>query len=322
VGKIARERSTVLVSRSGLWLIGGTLLLSAAVLAWAFQSDAPAGHVREAGRRQGIPKRAPTRGAPTGFAAPAARRGESLRLATIGSSRRSEAVFRPRTVGAPLAGARSGIQEPASVAGYTALLQGDAFRPRVVPRRRAGSGSPSRPPAGGRPAQRPAPEGSAAAALDPDGAWRGWKFNGVAQLDQQTYALMDQPNQKQSRFVREGDRLENATIARVTEGAVILRQADGTVVRVPRVDAMADLLRPARTVTGSGPSSTPQGTMPAPATSSPGQGPVTILPSGQAIPPGSTAAADAAEGAPPAGSFGRRGRRFRQQDDAGDTGFQ
>src|SRR5262249_37748196 len=113
------------------------------------------------------------------------------------------------------------------------------------------------------------------AAPDADGSWHGWKYNGIAQLDEQTYALMDQPNQKRSRFVKEGDRLEDATIVRVAENEVELRQADGSVVRVPRVDAMAELLRPVRRRTPPpGPGAAPTGpTLTAP---TPGQGPVTI----------------------------------------------
>jgi hypothetical protein len=75
-------------------------------------------------------------------------------------------------------------------------------------------------------------------------AWRGWQFGGIAQLGPQTYALMDQPGKKRSRFVRPGDRLEDATVARVGADEVTLREAGGgRLVRVRRFDVMAQLLR-------------------------------------------------------------------------------
>jgi hypothetical protein len=348
VGKIARERSTALVSRSGLWLIGSTLLLSAAVLAWAFQSDTPARPARNAGLRPGLAARG-SRLAAEEDSSRLAARGSRLQVSLAGQARGPAPTRRsdPASEAMPSSNRepRAASPEPRPKgADYTALLQGHAFLPRVVPRRGAGSGHPSEPPAERRPARRPEPAGNAAP--DSDGAWRGWKFDGVAQLDQQTYALMDQPNQKRSRFVREGDRLEDATIARVAENAVMLREADGTIVRVQRVDAMAELLRPARTTTP------PQGSVPAPAGPTPvapalgqGQAPITSAPTGQADSPGlaggggALSAAErpatgagprgrpsdataAVEGASPAGSFGRRGRRFRQQNGAGDSGEQ
>jgi hypothetical protein len=65
-------------------------------------------------------------------------------------------------------------------------------------------------------------------------------------MDEKTYALMDQPGKKQSRFVQPGDKLEDATVARVAADQVTLREAGGEIVRVQRVDVMAELLRPGR----------------------------------------------------------------------------
>jgi hypothetical protein len=340
VGKLARKRPTALASRSGLWLIGGALLFSAAVLAWAFQSDAPARPVHKprpqlaARDSGGFRDHGDASGALPGRSAP---KGQG-RFAVI-----------PETPG--LGSTLGGSAEPRapSASEYARLLEGNAFRPRIVPRRAGGSGASAHP-AARKPAPRPVSDGNGSSGGPDAGGWHGWKFDGIAQLDQQTYALMDQPNQKQSRFVKEGDRLEDATIAQVSENQVVLRQADGSVVRVPRVDAMAELLRPGRTATPLPQGAVPALTGPAAGSPIPGQGPVTTplgawpptpgvappatlpapfqgatAPEGQrrlaggATPGGRGAAV---EGVSPTGSGGRRGRRFRLQDGAGDTGGQ
>lgn len=289
MGKSARERPTALVSRSGAWLIGGALLLSLAVLAWALQSDTP---VR--------PTRALRRSAPAERAAPRTRPARAEPAAEELAAR------------------------PPSVADYGPLLQGNAFQPRVVPRREMKHGSPAGHPAsaaGGA-------NGSKAARHHGSGGegghetvdeWHGWKYNGVAQLDQQTYALMDQPNQKQSRFVKTGDHLEGATVARVAENEVRLRESDGSLVRVRRVDAMAELLRSVRPAAPP-PGAAPAQTGPLPATPPPSPGPVTAFPPGSATPQGPSAATAGMNDGAPGASFSRRGRQFQPRDVDDDTG--
>jgi hypothetical protein len=137
------------------------------------------------------------------------------------------------------------IARAPSLDGYGPLLQRNVFRPLVVPE------SARRPAAGAKPASAgifgSATGGSlAGGASGPTDTWRGWKFNGVAQLDRKTYALMDQTGKRQSRFVKPGDKLEDATVARVEQDEVTLREAAGGIIRVQRVDAMAELLRPTR----------------------------------------------------------------------------
>jgi hypothetical protein len=148
--------------------------------------------------------------------------------------------------------------------------------------------------------------------------WHDWKYNGIAQLDQQTYALMDQPDKKQSQFVKVGDHLEDATIVAVAENEVTLREAGGSVVRVKQVDTVAEQLRSARTATTTTP---PAGAAPAAAGSVPalvpGQGPVTTFPPTPGITPGPSAAPTSGDG-----SLGRRGRRSQQLDGAGSAGGQ
>jgi hypothetical protein len=314
VGKIARKPPTALVSRSGLWLIGGALLFCAAVLGWAFQGDAPARPVHKS--RSQFAARA--KGGVTPVGEIVANDGGPWDHGDASGALpgRSAPEGQRRLAGGHTPGLGAVPRSP-SASDYALLLEGNAFRPRIVPRR--GGSSASAHPAAPKLARRPGSDGNRASGGPDAGGWHGWKFDGVAQLDEQTYALMDQPNQKQSRFVKEGDRLEDATIAQVSESQVVLREAGGGVVRVPRVDAMAELLRSGRTTPP-----LPQGAMPmltGPTTGAPipGQRPVTTLPSGQVIPQGPSAAAAAVEDA---SAGGRRGRRFRQQDGAGDIGGQ
>jgi hypothetical protein len=244
------------VSRSGLWLIGGTLLLSVVVLAWAFQ-DEPAGSSTSGTRR----------------------------VATVRpSSTRPAAVRIEPSASDPLAGAPS-------VAEYGPLLQRNVFRPLVTPkasgpgrittaRRRGSSDERS-----GSRRVADASSGEASAPGTPD-AWRGWQFNGVAHLDQKTYALMDQPNRKQSRFVKPGDKLEDAIVARVADDEVTLREAGGEIVRVQRVDAMAALLRPSRSGTRSPRNPAAPSAAPAPAIPCARSGPVVTTPQNLETPRG------------------------------------
>jgi hypothetical protein len=74
-------------------------------------------------------------------------------------------------------------------------------------------------------------------------SWRGWQFGGIAQLGEKVYALMDQPGKKRSRFVGPGERLEDATVTQVAANEVALREPAGRVVRIRRLDVMAELLR-------------------------------------------------------------------------------
>ena len=294
MGKIALRRPAVRLSRSGLWLIGGALLLSVAVLAWALQGDGGTGRRGDGARGRRGDRQGRTLISPAG---PSPRRP----LAVPASRSRTA---RAQTTVEELA------ERPPSVEDYGALLHGNVFQPRVVPIRDRGarSGSPSGPAASASRRQ------GAAAGPQVTDAWNDWKYTGIAELDQQTYALMDQPDKKQSRFVKVGDHLEDATVTQVAENEVTLREAAGSVVRMKRVDPAADLLRLARPATAP-----PQGAAPVSAGSAPfaGPGPAANFPSSQGVLPGPSAA--------PAGgdaSFGRRGRRSQQRDGAGDTGVQ
>jgi hypothetical protein len=198
------------ISRSGLWLIGGTLVLAIGVLAWAFQEE-PAG------------------------------KSTVTRPRSVSAGRASGSSTAVRVRSQP-AGVR--IARAPSLAGYGPLLQRNVFRPLVVPesakrpaaRRSASTGMFGTATGGG----------LAGGTSGPTDTWRGWKFNGVAHLDRKTYALMDQTGKRQSRFVQPGDKLEDAVVARVEQDEVTLREAAGSIIRVQRVDAMAELLRPTR----------------------------------------------------------------------------
>jgi hypothetical protein len=248
VGKPARSiPSTGPVSRSGLWLIGGALLLSVVVLAWAFQEE-PAG----GGRKVAAPRSTSPRGM-------------SVRI-------------EPQPESDPLARAPS-------VADYAPLLQRNVFRPLVVPKGSgagrasiARGGTPTGRSGGARVAK--ATQGGEASAPGTPDAWRGWQFSGVAQMDDKTYALMDQPGKKQSRFVQPGDKLEDATVARVAADEVTLREAGGEIVRVQRVDVMAELLRPGRSGSRSprGPAAPANPAAPVPAVPGTRSGPVVTTP--------------------------------------------
>ncbi|MFL6110862.1 MAG: hypothetical protein ACJ786_05870, partial [Catenulispora sp.] len=141
---------------------------------------------------------------------------------------------------------------------------------------------------------------------------------GIAELDQQTYALMDQPSKKESRFVKVGDHLEDAIVESVSENQVTLHEAGGNIVRVQRVDAMAELMRsvhtPAPAVRLAPPTA---GTTQVPG--APGSAPVIINPSAQGLPQAAPSAPDATAN----GFQGRRrGRQSQQSDGAGGFGDQ
>src|SRR5207248_2802229 len=61
-----------------------------------------------------------------------------------------------------------------------------------------------------------------------------------------TYALIEQADKASSRFVKAGDRVEDAQVVEVTPQQLVLAEAGHGTVRVPRVDAMAELLRASR----------------------------------------------------------------------------
>jgi hypothetical protein len=286
------------ISRAGLWLIGGTLALSLAVFAWAFQEPVP-----EQG--SALAERASSSGGRSADEAP------GLADSADGGSRR-----------APEAGRRASSAEresamalrPPDAARYEPLLGRDLFRPLVTPERRTVARAPRPAPPSLPSAQLPAPSAEKVAT----DAWRGWRFNGVAQLDQKTYALMDQPGQKRSRFVGPGDRLEDAVVARVQEDIVLLRPAEGGLVEVTRVDAMAELLRPLRSPAA------PRGEPPAGLPFSPGVAPRTLAPVVTG-PAGLEFAPSTAAGPPPVAGGAldageRRSRRERQfREPSGDN---
>jgi hypothetical protein len=167
------------------------------------------------------------------------------------------------------------VADRQSAGDYRPLLQGNVFQPRVVViHDRAAHGSAS-----GRRAPRPGDLGGKPARPALTDGWNDWKYTGIAQLDQQTYALMDQPEKKQSRFVKVGDTLDDAIVTQVADDEVTLRQADGSLIRVKRVDPVADALRAARAAAPAAPGAAPNTTPTAPA---PGAGPATNFNSPQA----------------------------------------
>lgn len=289
MGKPTGGRSrTGQVSRSGLWLIGGALLLSVVVLAWAFQEEPTTGAT--AGRRPATP-RSPVRG------------GAAVRI-------------NPQTEAGR-------VSHAPTLADYGPLLQRNVFRPLVVPEG-AGSvavGRGSSP--AGRVARAPRGDGAEESGPESTDTWRGWKFNGVAQLDEKTYALMDQTGKKVSRFVKPGDKLEDATVARVVDGEVTLRESGGHIVRVQRVDAMAELLRPSR----SGPRSPRDPAAPsaaptqAPAPTTPGtrSGPVVTTPPNPETPRGVSPTSTALEERRDARRTLRQQRREAGRLEAGEN---
>jgi hypothetical protein len=108
---MARKPSAARVSRSGLWVIGGALVFSVAVLAWALQGDSSSRptHLRRPPMHS--PRPAP-RSAP--------RRAETTVV---------ELAARPPTIG-----------------DYGPLLQDNVFQPRVIPRQAVGAGAAKHPP--------------------------------------------------------------------------------------------------------------------------------------------------------------------------------
>jgi hypothetical protein len=200
-------RPSARITGSGRWLIGGTLIFAAAVLAWSF-SEEILGIV--------MPARTP--------AVNSAARGAVARSAT------------PTTVVRPTKKTAIVARRP-DVSDYAPLLSGDVFRPQVVPARPTGA-TRARTGSGG---ATPAP-GSARG-----DAWRGWKFSGVAQLAGVTYGLVEQMEKGRSHFLKAGDRLENAKVLRVQTDELVLIEETGGIARVKRFDAMAELLRSSRT---------------------------------------------------------------------------
>jgi hypothetical protein len=206
-----------------------------------------------------------------------------------------------------------------SVGEYNPLLQGNVFQPRVIQRPPHPDNSAAR--AAAEAARRRQASANQMAG-DPANVdtWHDWRYNGIAQLGAETYALMDQGNKKESRFVKVGEHLEDAVVEQVSENSVTLREAGGAVVHVPRVDAMAELMRSVRPA---GPSALP-GAPPAagttPAAAAPGSVPV--------LPPVGQGFSQAAPAAPTLqdqgfqGGGGRRGRRSQPSDGAGGFGNQ
>jgi hypothetical protein len=282
VGKTARGRSIGQISRSGLWLIGGALLFSMAVLAWAFQGDSanPTAHAVH----RPAPAKRPT-----------------VRIAAAPSD--------------PV-GMEAGPRPPA-VSDYETLLQNNAFQPRVVPQQNSRADAARAAEARKREAEKAKKALAARAQPDNTGDWRGWIYNGIAQINNQTYALMDQPNKKQSRFVKVGDRLEDATITQVSENQVALREQAGSVVRVERVDAMAALLRSTHPTT---PAVRGAPATPTQIPGAPGVSPLAAPTPGQFSPQPSPATTAAVGGAAQGAPQDRRGRRFQQGGGFGDTG--
>jgi hypothetical protein len=194
---------------------------------------------------------------------------------------------------------------------YGPLLQDNVFKPRVMP-----------PPPKTIKAMKPPAKPKPPAGPDKIESWHDWKFNGLAQLDQQTYALMDQAGKKESRFVRAGDQLDDAIVERVGPNEVTIREAGGNVVRIPRVDAMAALLQSVHSTP-----TLPRGAAPAPAAgtpaaSVPGMTQTAPTSSGQILPPVLPPVAPSATAAVDGASQGRRGRSARGAGGAGFTGDQ
>jgi hypothetical protein len=262
-------RSSAPVSRSGFWLIGGTLILAAVVLVWAFAEEIPGvttAHTASPGERTS--------------------RGSAARPPTALPVEEPEA---PIEVGGP----------PSVSSDYSALIKRDVFQPLVVPKRPA-------PTHVGGVARLAEP---AAKNTDPD-TWHGWRFNGLAQLSGITYALVEQPDNRRSSFVKEGDHLEDARVIVVGPDEIVLPEEAGGVAHVKRVDAMAELLRAThRTTAGA------RG--PAAGAALPGAGTVPVLPGGNPLAaPGSPGGAPAALPSPaavPDGFDSRREQRRRQR---------
>jgi hypothetical protein len=244
------------------------------VLAWSLQSDTPAGQTRVA-RRPAVVTR------------PAAPRGAARTRASV-----EELAIRPP-----------------SADDYSPLLQGNVFQPRVV--QRAAPVIHQTSPAATAKARPAASANAVSHAPASTESWHDWKFDGTAQLDQQTYALMDLTNKKESRFVKVGDHLEDAIVERVSENEVALREAGGNLVHVQRVDAMAELMRSVRTAPAARPAAPPAAGATTQGTAAPGTGPTIINPNGQTLPQAAPAVPDNSF----QGGRRRRGRRSQQLDD-------
>jgi len=192
-------------------------------------------------------------------------------------------------------------EPPLVAADYSALLKRDVFQPLVVTKRsgpaKLGTGTLPLP-------------GAAAKDEGPD-TWHGWRFNGLAQLSGTTYALMEQPDNRRSNFLKDGDHLEDARVIVIGPDEIVLQEETGGVAHVKRVDAMAELLRATQ-------HTSPGVRAPAAGAAQPGGG--TILP----LPGSNPSAAPGAFGGAPAVSPGsaavpdgidnrrEQRRRFRQ----------
>ena len=111
------------------------------------------------------------------------------------------------------------------------------------------------------------------------------KFDGLAQLGNVTYALIEQPDKGASHFLKVGDRVDDAQVLRVSPKELVLAEAGSGEVRVPRVDAMAELMhssrgRPAAAAAPPAASSAPTTSGAQPATGAPtASTPPPVLPS-------------------------------------------
>jgi hypothetical protein len=264
-GSARAVRSPAAVSRSGVWLIGGTLLLAAAVLVWAFAAEIP--------------------GVATSSKASSAARPRPARTPGSQATNSEESAEAPQTVG---------VQPPA-VPTYSALLSRDVFRPLVVPKKPAATKHESITSLVSPPVDNEGPD-----------TWHGWRFNGLAQLSDTTYALVEQPDNRRSYFLKEGDSLEDAKVIGVGPDELVLQEPAGGIARVRRVDAMAELLRATQRTSPHASTATAGG---GGGTILPGAGIVPVLPAGTpgAVPGGAPTALPAPAAVPD--GFGRRQQR-------------
>lgn len=254
-------RSPAAVSRSGVWLIGGTLLLAAAVLVWAFSGELP--------------------GTATTSRASSVDRPRSPRPSPSRATDAQEPPEPPAAIGPP------------GVPSYSALLSRDIFQPLVVPKKPA----------------RTQPESISRLVTPPTSnegpdTWHGWRFNGLAQLSDTTYALVEQPENRRSSFLKEGDHLEDAKVIVIGANELVLQEPAGGIAHIRRVDAMAELLRATQKTSPRAPT----------AAAAPGTGSVPVLPGATpgGVAPGGAPVTSPAPSAVPDG-FDRRDQRRRQR---------
>jgi hypothetical protein len=249
-----------------VWLIGGTVVLAAVVLVWAFAGEIP--------------------GVATTSKASSAERPRPTRQVASRAANDAEAPEAPVAIG----------DRPPAVPEYSALLSRDVFQPLVVPKRPA-------------PTKTGGVANLAAPVSKNDGpdTWHGWRFNGLAELSGTTYALLEQPENRRSSFLKEGDHLEDAKVIVVGTAEIVLQEPAGGIAHVRRVDAMAELMRAMRHPAARTPAA-------AGATAA-GAGAVPVLPGGNpaAAPLGGAPTAVPAPSAVPDGFDSRRQQRRRQQ---------